>query len=183
MLICYIRLKCGWSFRLYHCITNICYFVASYLFLFWHSWFLWRCFVVLLQESQLLSKGFPFLAMSKISLVCCLKCSYSCFSSYFCFLVIVVLLSFVLSALYLVAVISLPLHFLSSLIVVVLMHQRYLQCWQVLSLLFFFFFFFDIYSLSTASLRCKVLCIIISIFVLCSICWSSSLVYNYYYYY
>ena len=32
-LICWIRLLCDWSFRLYHHITHICYFVAFYLLL------------------------------------------------------------------------------------------------------------------------------------------------------
>ena len=45
----------------------------------------------------------------KISLVCCLKYSYSCFSSNFCFLVIDVFLITVLFVLFLVAVISLSL--------------------------------------------------------------------------
>ena len=44
----------------------------------------------------------------EISLVCRLKCPYSCFSSHFCFLVIFALLMFVLSMLFLVAVISFP---------------------------------------------------------------------------
>ena len=33
VLVCCIRLWCDWSFRPYHQITNICCFVASYLFL------------------------------------------------------------------------------------------------------------------------------------------------------
>ena len=56
--------------------------------------------MLLLKEIEFLSKGFPFLAMSKsgkISLVYCLKCPYSCFSFHFCFLVIVVLLILMLS--------------------------------------------------------------------------------------
>ena len=44
----------------------------------------------------------------EILLICCLKRPWNCFSSHFCFLVIVVLLVFVLSVLFLVAVISLP---------------------------------------------------------------------------
>ena len=48
----------------------------------------------------------------EILLVCLLKYPYSCFSFHFCFLVIFVLLMFVLSVLFLVVVISLPLHFL-----------------------------------------------------------------------
>ena len=44
-----------WSFRLYQLVMYICYFVASYLFLLWHNWSLWRCFVLLLEEIQFLS--------------------------------------------------------------------------------------------------------------------------------
>ena len=39
-----------------------------------------------------------------------------------------------------------------------------------------FFFFFDTYNLSTSSLGCKALCLVISFLVLWSICLSSSLV-------
>ena len=49
-----IRLLYDWSFRLYHHITYIFYFVTSYLFSFWFHWFLWRCFVLLLGEIQFL---------------------------------------------------------------------------------------------------------------------------------
>ena len=58
---------------------------------------------------------------------------HSCFSSHFCFLVIFYLLMLVLSVLFLVAVISLPLPFLCSLRVFVSMHWRYLECWRILS--------------------------------------------------
>ena len=36
-IICCIHLLCDWSFRLFHHITYICYFVASYLFSLWYS--------------------------------------------------------------------------------------------------------------------------------------------------
>ena len=49
VLICCIRLLCDWWFRLYHHITYICCFVASYLFLLWYDWFLW-CYFCLLSE-------------------------------------------------------------------------------------------------------------------------------------
>ena len=52
VLICCIRLLCDRSFRLYHHINYICCFVASYLFLLWYDWSLWRCFVLLLDENQ-----------------------------------------------------------------------------------------------------------------------------------
>ena len=41
---------------LYHHITYICCFVASYLFSFWYYWFLWCCFMLLLGHVL-----FPFL--------------------------------------------------------------------------------------------------------------------------
>ena len=74
--------------------------------------------------------------MCKVSLIR-LKCPYSCFSTHLCFLVISGLLLLVLSILFRVAVISLPLRFSYSLRVVVLMCQRCLQCWLVLFLLLF----------------------------------------------
>ena len=35
--------------------SPIYYFVASYLFSLWYDWFLWRCFVLLLEEIAFLS--------------------------------------------------------------------------------------------------------------------------------
>ena len=104
-------------------------------------WSLWCCFVLLLEGIQFLS-SFPFLShvqvfSCEISLVCRLKYPYSCFSSHFCFLVIFVLLMFVLSVLFQVIVNSLPRRFLCSLLVIVSMHRRSLECWQVLFLLIF----------------------------------------------
>ena len=63
------RLLCDWSFRLYYHIIYICYFVASCLFLLWHSWSLWGCFVLLLEKSLFLLVGFPFLAKFSFSRV------------------------------------------------------------------------------------------------------------------
>ena len=54
-----------WWYRLYHPMTYICYFVASYLFLLWYNWSLWCCFVLLLEETCFLSYGFLSLATSK----------------------------------------------------------------------------------------------------------------------
>ena len=71
----------------------------------------------------------------EISFVRCLKYLCNCFSSHFCFLV-VVLLIIILSVLFLVSIISLC-SFLHSLRVVVLMHPHYLQCCQVLFFLLF----------------------------------------------
>ena len=56
VLIWCIRLLSDWSFRLYHHKTYICCFVASYLFLLWYDCFLWRCFVLQLEEIQYLYK-------------------------------------------------------------------------------------------------------------------------------
>ena len=69
VLICCIRLFCDWSFRLYHHIIYICFFIAFYLFLLSLSKSLWRCFMQLSGEIQFLSKGFHFLATSKFSRV------------------------------------------------------------------------------------------------------------------
>ena len=97
----------------------------------------------------------------EMSLVSRLKHPYSCFSSHFYFLVIFILLIFVLSVLFLVVVISLPLINTSTLFSMLasLLPPSFLV----------------IYSLSTSSLRCKALWIIISFLVLWSIC-SSSLI-------
>ena len=89
--------------------------VASSLFSLSYNWSLWRCFVLLLGEIQFFSKGFPFLAMSRSFLLrfcqfCRLKYPYS-FFPHFCFFVIIILLIFMLSMLFLVAVISLSLLF------------------------------------------------------------------------
>ena len=59
------------SCLVHHHITYIYYFVASCLFLLKPSWSLWRCFVLLSEEIQFVSKGFPFLAKSKCSRVRC----------------------------------------------------------------------------------------------------------------
>ena len=69
----------------------------------------------------------------EISFACRLKYPYNCFTSHFCFLVIVVLLILVL-VFFLVVVISLSFPFLCCLRVVLLMYWRYLQCWQILFL-------------------------------------------------
>ena len=97
---------------------------------------------------------------------------WSCFSSYFYFLVIVILLVFVLSVSFLVAVISPPPCFsmwssshcidastLSSMLVSPPPPS-----------------FLDTYSLSLSSRVCNSLCVVISLLILWSICLSSSLV-------
>ena len=60
---------------------------------------------------------------------------YNCFSSHF-FLVISVILMLVFSALLLVNEISLLCAFLCCLLAIVSIHRRYLQCWQILFLLY-----------------------------------------------
>ena len=123
----------------------------------------------------------------EISLVCRLKCPYSCFSSHFCFLLIFVLLMHLLFVLILMAVIGLPLCFLCSLLVVVLLSVLFLVA--VISLppgysIYSSSFcidastlssmmarplppsFIDTYCLSTSSLGCKALCMVISFRVL-----------------
>ena len=109
-----------------------------------------------------------------MSLLSCLKRSYSCFSSHFCFLVIFVLLILVLSVLFLVTVISLPPRFsmLSS--------SRCIDSSMLFSMLVSPIppSIFDTYNLLTSSLGCKALCMVISFLVLWSICLSSSLVHS-----
>ena len=94
----------------------------------------------------------------EISLVCHLKCAYSCFSSHFCFLVYFRSVNACVAC-----IISGRCHQSSSeLFYVLSMHQRYLGCWWVLLL--------HTCSLSISSLRYKALCIVMSfVFVFCSL--------------
>ena len=69
-LICCIHSLYDWSFHLYHHIIYICYFVVSYLFLPWYSWFLWRCSVLLLEEIKFLFLSHVQIFSCEISLVC-----------------------------------------------------------------------------------------------------------------
>ena len=113
-IICCIRSLSDWSFRLYHLIIYICYFVASILALILVV--LMALFSSAISRDSISLLIIPFLShvqvfLCEISLICRSKCPYSCFSSYFCFLVYVVLLILALSALFLVAFISLPLCF------------------------------------------------------------------------
>ena len=109
----------------------------------------------------------------KMSLVCCLKCPYRCFSSsHFCFPIIFVLLMLVLSVLFLVAIISILLRFLLSILYVASIHRRYLECRRNLFLLLFFI----TYSPCTSSLGCNAFCSVVNFIILWCICWSSSLV-------
>ena len=112
-------LLCDWSFRLCHRIAYICYFVESCLFSLWYNWFLWRCPVLLLGEIPFLFLRLPFIC--HVQVLSCemlfisrLKRSLTCFPSHFCFQIIVILLSIVLSVLFLMAVISLRSYFSMS---------------------------------------------------------------------
>ena len=70
---CRMRLLCDWLFRLYYDITYICDFVASNLFSLGFAWFLWCCFVLQFGEVLILSWSFLFLATSRFSRArCCL---------------------------------------------------------------------------------------------------------------
>ena len=55
VLICCKCLLCDWSFRLCRRIAYIYCFVASYIFLLWYDWSLWRCSVLILGEIPFLS--------------------------------------------------------------------------------------------------------------------------------
>ena len=101
-----------------------------------------------------------------------LKRPWSCFPSHFCFLVFVILLSIVLSVLFLMAVIS-PLSCFSM--------WSSSRCMDVSTLSSMLASplppsFLGTYCLSTSSLGCNALCMVISFLVLLSICLSSSLV-------
>ena len=101
-----------------------------------------------------------------------LKCLYSCFSSHFCFLVIDILFSIVLSILFLMAVIS-PCSWFPM-----LCSSRCIDTSTLSSMLASPLppSFLDIYSMSTSSLGCYALCMVMRFLVLSSICLSSSLV-------
>ena len=106
-----------------------------------------------------------------MSLVSRLKRPQNCFSSKFYFLVIYILLVLVLSVLFLVAVISFPHFSMLSL-------SRCIDASTLFSMLVspLPLSFLDTYSLSTSSLGCNALYMVISFLVTWSICLSSSLV-------
>ena len=115
VLIYYFRFLWDWSFRLYHHLIYICYFVVSCLFCALTLCVLIASFWAAIKRDSFSFLRFSFLShvqvfSCEISLVCRLKSPCRCFSSHFCFLVIFVLLIFVLSVLFLVTVISLPLY-------------------------------------------------------------------------
>ena len=87
VLICCVHLLCDWSFRLYHHITYICCFVASYLFLLWSDWFYWNCCFAANGGDSVYHLRFP--SRSHVHVFSCKMCisrlkrPYSCFSSIF----------------------------------------------------------------------------------------------------
>ena len=121
--------------------------------------------------------NFPFLShvpvfSCEMLLISHLKGPWSCFSSHFCFLVIVILLYIVLSVLFLMAVICPLLCFSMS---------SSSRCMDVSTLSSMLASplppsFLGTYRLSTSSQGCNALCIVISFLVLWSICLSKSLV-------
>ena len=94
------------------------------------------------QKRFSLSKSFPFFAMSRSSRVR-FRLSVSCFSSHFCFLVIIVPLIFIFPVPFLFAAICLSLVFFY--VVLVFMHRGYLQFWWV---------FFHLLSLTHTACLC-----------------------------
>ena len=79
----YIQLLCDWSFHLHHHITYICYFIVLSIFALTK---LWCCCCAAIRRDSVSLLRLPFLYHVQvfscdISLVCRLKCSYSCFSS------------------------------------------------------------------------------------------------------
>ena len=129
-----------------------------------------RRYSVFLLRFPILSHARVFLC--EISPVCRLKYQYICFSSHFCFLIIVVLLIIVLFVLFLVAVIS------PSLLFFMMSLSRRIDVSMQFSMLarHLSHFFLGTYSLSMLSQGFKDVCIVITFLVLWSICWSSSLV-------
>ena len=100
-----------------------------------------------------------------------LKCPQSCFPSHFCFLVIVILLVFVWSILFLVACNQYP----------ALFYVVFESLYRCINAVFntgksSSSFFSFTYSLSISSLGCSALCMVIIFLVLWSICFISSLV-------
>ena len=89
--------------------------------------------------------------------------------SFFSFLVIVVQLIFMMYE-YVLFLIAITTFILCSLWVLVLMYQRYLQCWRIFPFLHF------LTHTDCLCHLCKAFCIVISFLVLQSICWTSSLV-------
>ena len=149
--------------------------VLSILALIWFVLMALFCAAIRRDSVSLLK--FPFL--SHVQVLSCemlfisrLKRPWSCFSSYFFFLFVVILLSIVLSVLFLMAVIR-PLSCFS-----LLSSSRCMDVSTLSSVLASPLHpsFLDTYSLSTSSLGCNALGMVISFLFLWSICRSSSLI-------
>ena len=112
---------------LFCCVLSI--FALTYLVLM-------AMFCAAIRRDSVSLLNFPFLShvqiWREISLVCRLKCPYSCFSSHFCFLVIVLLVLFVL---FLVAEIRVSMCSFYVVFDRLIMYERDLQCWRFLLLL------------------------------------------------
>ena len=113
------------------------------------SFALMELFCVAMRRGSVSRLRFHFLShvqvfSCEISLVCRLKYAYICFSSHFCFQIIIVLLILMLSILFLVNIICLSLLFLCILRVVMSKYRRYFQC---LRILFFLLYLTHIVSL------------------------------------
>ena len=129
-------------------------------------------FYAAIRRDSVSLRRFPFLSCvqafwCEISLVSRLKYPYSCFSSHFCFLALVVQFIILLFILFLDAIIGLVVFESSYWCIDTIFNA-------VESSSSFFLFFFDIFYLSPSSLGCKALCIVISFLVLWSICWHPS---------
>ena len=116
VLVCRIRLLCDSWFRPNYHMTYTCNSVASILFLFVSLVFM-ALFCAAIRRDLVSLLKFPFhrhfLVFScEISSVCRSKYPYSRFSFHFGFLIIIVLLIFMLSVLFLIAVIILSLLYL-----------------------------------------------------------------------
>ena len=155
-----------------HCLHLLFCCILSILALIWLVLIVLFCASIRRDSVSLLK--FPFLShvqvlLSEMLLISCLKHSWSCFPSHFCFLVFVILLFIMSLVLFLMAVIS-PLSCFSS-----------SYCMDVSTLSSMLASplppsFLGTYRLSMSSLGCNALCMVISFLVLWSICLSSSLV-------
>ena len=130
---CVARLYCV-EYTTYHNITYIRYFVATYLFLLWYDRSSCRCFVLLLEEIQFLSKGFLFLPRP-IFLVWNVA-SLSCFSFSLSFLVIFPACPRVVNMVSAGCNQSSSVLFYVAFRLLLSMPRRYFPCWQVLFIFF-----------------------------------------------
>ena len=109
----------------------------------------WRLKISLFSHVQVFS--------CEIALVCHLKCSYRCYSSCFCFLISSVQLMLVLS------IVSRRCNKSSSAFFLCSRIDSSTLSWMLASPLPLYFL--DIYSLSTSSLGCKALCIVLNFLI------------------